>query len=113
MQNNVKEKYVCLPLSKPSDSLQNSVCMMQRGHKTHAHENNKKHTVNQLQEVQKQVEPNLFNNISSAVKKQGKQTGLRFEFYCYYYMYDTRCSVSVDYNSENDNAHIPTIYKCK
>jgi len=77
--------------------------------------NNKKHTINQLQEVQKQGEPNSLNNVSSAVKKQGKQTGLCFEFYYYYYyyMYDTRCSVSVDYNSENDIAHIPTIYKCK
>ena len=74
--------------------------------------NNKKHTINQLQEVQKQGEPNLFNNVSSAIKKQGKQTGLCFEFYCYY-MYNTRCSVSVDYNSEYDIAHIPTIYKCK
>jgi len=35
--------------------------------------NNKKHTINQLQEVQKQGEPNLFNNVSSAVKKQGKK----------------------------------------
>lgn len=78
----------------------------------HMKKKNKKHTINQLQEVQKQGEPNLFNNVSSAVKKQGKQTGLCFEFY-YYYMYDTRCSVSVHYNSENDIAHIPTIYKCK
>jgi hypothetical protein len=38
--------------------------------------NNKKDIINQLQEVQKQGEPNLFNDVSSAVKKQGKQTGL-------------------------------------
>ena len=44
--------------------------------------NNKKHTINQLQEVQKQGKPNLFNNVSSAVKKQGKQTGLYVEIKC-------------------------------
>jgi hypothetical protein len=42
--------------------------------------NNKKHTINQLQEGQKQGEPSLFNNVSSAVKKQGKQTGLCLSF---------------------------------